>query len=127
MDEARPTLRTGREYGSQEQPGPMPVTVTLTVTAAGMPERTYVFDQPADFVAGRALDCDIRIDMGQSTVSRHHCVFEIDPPQVLIRDLNSSNGTYVNGGALEPSGEWYLRHGDVVRLGRTVVQVTIAE
>jgi pSer/pThr/pTyr-binding forkhead associated (FHA) protein len=30
------------------------------------------------------------------TVSRHHCVLDIDPPMVRVRDLGSLNGTFVN-------------------------------
>jgi pSer/pThr/pTyr-binding forkhead associated (FHA) protein len=103
----------------------MRVTVSLTATAAAAPEYTYVFDRPTHFVAGRELDCDLQVSTNQTSVSRHHCAFEIDPPLVLVRDLNSSNGTYVNGVMMEPAGERVLRHGDVVRLGRTVVQVAI--
>jgi pSer/pThr/pTyr-binding forkhead associated (FHA) protein len=120
-------MMISRELDSEDSTEPMRATVILTVSAAGSRGRTYVFDQPASCVAGRAPDCDLRIGTGQASVSRHHCAFEIDPPHVLVQDLDSSNGTYVNGAALEPSGEQILQHGDVVRLGRTVVQISVEE
>src|SRR5262249_25711349 len=51
------------------------------------------------WVLGRSPDCDIALpmDLLHRDISRHHCAFEIDPPTVRVRDLNSLNGTYVNG------------------------------
>jgi len=43
---------------------------------------------------GRQTDCQIRIPSGQ--VSRHHCELTISGEKIAVRDLGSSNGTYVN-------------------------------
>jgi len=61
--------------------------------------REFVFDEPAECIIGRAADCDIQIptDNEHVDVSRHHCVLEIHPPHVQVRDLGSLNGTLVNG------------------------------
>src|SRR5438445_7364789 len=50
-------------------------------------------------LVGRAPDCDIQLpaDRVHGEVSRHHCLFEIEPPCVGVIDLGSLNGTYVNG------------------------------
>ena len=44
---------------------------------------------------GRHDDCLIRIRSSQ--VSRRHCELHLDRGKLLVRDLGSSNGTFVNG------------------------------
>src|SRR5262249_45959826 len=48
---------------------------------------------------GRSADCLVRLPGNQAslTASRRHCLLDIDPPAVRVRDLGSLNGTYVNG------------------------------
>lgn len=46
------------------------------------------------YVLGRATDCSLRIP--SSKVSRHHCEVTANDGKVAVRDLGSSNGTYVN-------------------------------
>ena len=47
------------------------------------------------FLIGREHDCHLRPN--SEAVSRHHCVITIDDFSVRVRDLGSSNGTYLNG------------------------------
>jgi pSer/pThr/pTyr-binding forkhead associated (FHA) protein len=61
---------------------------------------------------GRALDNMIRLEDG--TVSHHHAMFVADGDGYRIRDLNSTNGTRVNGLRIV---ETKLHHGDHIRLG----------
>lgn len=64
-------------------------------------------------VIGRAADADIFLN--DVTVSRHHAeVFEGESGAVWLRDLGSTNGTYLNGEILELGA---LVHGDVVQIG----------
>lgn len=63
---------------------------------------------------GRGMDADIRID--DPGVSRHHAELRIAGPEVIIRDLGSTNGTYVNGTLV---AEQPLRDGNVVTIGST--------
>jgi len=72
-------------------------------------------------------------------ISRHHCVFEVEPPTVRIRDLGSSNGTYVNGvligrrsyqkrkfdTELPRQATLELNDGDEVRVGHLVFRVGV--
>jgi hypothetical protein len=72
-----------------------------------------VFDLIEDRITiGRALDNMIRLEDG--TVSHHHAVLQVDGNEYKIRDLNSTNGTRVNGMRIV---EAKLHHGDQVRLG----------
>ncbi len=63
---------------------------------------------------GRGPDNDLQIP--DTKVSRHHCLIERQGSEINIRDLGSSNGTYVNGKRVEKTS---LSHGDVIRLGET--------
>ena len=120
----------------------IPTRVTLTVAQDELPDKEFVFDEPAECIIGRAADCDIQIptDGEHGDVSRHHCVVEIHPPHAQVRDLGSLNGTFVNGRSIgrrpaneptEASGLWpsaahALQDGDELRVGRTVFRVHVA-
>lgn len=68
---------------------------------------------------GRHDDCVIRIRSSQ--VSRRHCeIFEADG-RLMVRDLGSSNGTYVNG--LRVLGQQPLKVGDVISIGGVALRV----
>jgi eukaryotic-like serine/threonine-protein kinase len=119
----------------------IPTRITLTIAPDDSPEKEFVFEEPAECIIGRAADCDIQIppDGDHADVSRHHCVVEIHPPHVQVRDLGSLNGTFVNGRKIgqrlpneptEESGLWpsaahALRHGDELRVGRTTFHVNV--
>jgi serine/threonine protein kinase len=55
--------------------------------------------------------------------SRHHCILEIAPPQAFIRDLGSTNGTFVNGMRVDTA---YLKSGDRIQGGETVLEVEVS-
>jgi hypothetical protein len=58
-------------------------------------------------------------------VSRLHSVIKRDGGRVMIMDLGSANGTYVNGNRLNPNLETYLKHGDIVSLGKLKIQILL--
>jgi len=119
----------------------IPARITLATAQDELAEREFIFDEPAECVIGRAADCDIQIPTDEhGDVSRHHCVLEIHPPHVQVRDLGSLNGTYVKGKMIgqrqpdqptEESGLWPssahpLKEGDRLRVGHVVFRVEIA-
>ncbi len=61
---------------------------------------------------GRALDNMIRLEDG--TVSHHHAMLLTENGEFKLRDLNSTNGTRVNGTRIVESK---IKNGDQVRLG----------
>jgi len=66
-----------------------------------------------ELVVGRDMDCDITIVDRQ--VSRFHAKFEpIKDGQVRIVDLDSKNGTYVNGERI--NGSYNLGDGDEIKI-----------
>jgi pSer/pThr/pTyr-binding forkhead associated (FHA) protein len=64
-------------------------------------------------VVGRSADAGIRLEDG--TVSRRHCRIDEEGGTLVVRDLGSTNGTLVNGVAVQHSP---LRPGDRLTLGR---------
>ncbi|MBC8115992.1 MAG: FHA domain-containing protein [Candidatus Saccharimonas sp.] len=72
-----------------------------------------------EIVVGRDEDCQLRLT--SSLVSRRHCILDIRPDGIWVRDLASQNGTYVNDVAVtEPL---LLRAGDILRIGAALFQV----
>ena len=68
-------------------------------------------------VIGRSRSCTVQI--AETTVSRQHAIFVVEPGKVRLRDLGSSNGTFVNGGRVD--GEIPLADGDRVVVGETEI------
>jgi len=58
------------------------------------------------------------------TVSRFHCEVRVDEGRLRVRDLDSRNGSVVDG---VPAVDAFLRDGSRLRLGRVVVGVSIGE
>ncbi len=61
---------------------------------------------------GRRQDCDFCIPL--MVVSRRHCEINLDSGKVTVRDLQSRNGTQVNGMPIE---EAQVKAGDVLTIG----------
>lgn len=61
------------------------------------------------------------IQLHDTEVSRKHAVFEQTGEEYVLRDLNSSNGTFVNGTRVR---EKRLMSGDQVQMGRTLLLYT---
>ncbi len=83
--------------------------------ADGGTQRTYEISTPL-IILGRGTDCDLRlVDPG---VSRHHAEIRVEDGEVVLVDLGSTNGTFVNG---QPVRRVTLTDGTKVTLGRTTL------
>jgi pSer/pThr/pTyr-binding forkhead associated (FHA) protein len=71
-------------------------------------------------VLGRANDCSLRIPSAR--VSRHHCEVTLAEGRVAVRDLGSSNGTFVNRRRVTQAD---LSAGDMISVGDFVFVVKI--
>lgn len=67
---------------------------------------------------GRAVECDIFID--DRSLSRSHAKFDVSTDEVVLRDLNSTNKTSVNGRELPPNSPCVLQNNDQIKMGNTV-------
>jgi pSer/pThr/pTyr-binding forkhead associated (FHA) protein len=81
-----------------------PLTVTLTVANGPLVGQAYEFREPAVYVVGRAAECYPRLpdELPYKDVSRHHCLLSVNLTELRLRDLGSTNGTFVNGARLGP-------------------------
>lgn len=70
---------------------------------------------------GRGEDCHMRPK--SEAVSRRHCVIITQKGEVLIRDLESKNGTFVNGKSIK--ADRVLKTGDKVQVGPLAFEVLI--
>src|SRR5215208_364201 len=96
--------------------------VTLRVLSGPHAGRNFIFDQHDTFLIGRSEAAHLCLPEDRY-FSRNHCLLEIAPPRCFLRDLGSLNGTYVNGQKVQ---EAYLRNGDQVQGGQTVLAVEVS-
>jgi two-component system cell cycle response regulator len=71
-------------------------------------------------VIGRSSKCDVQVD--QESVSRNHARISRLGDGYTIRDLGSTNGTYVNDEIVD---EMMLRDGDQLKIGRTIFKFIV--
>ncbi|MBS1793924.1 MAG: protein kinase [Acidobacteria bacterium] len=96
--------------------------VTLRVIAGPQTGRVFTFEQHETFMIGRSEDSHFCLPQDRY-FSRHHCILEIAPPQCFLRDLGSTNGTFVNGIRVETC---YLKSRDRIQGGETVLEVEVS-
>jgi hypothetical protein len=58
-----------------------------------------------------------------SGVSRNHAILILERGNVLLRDVESTNGTGINGKKLTPLTNYVLHSGDIVQLGKLRMRV----
>jgi predicted component of type VI protein secretion system len=68
-----------------------------------------------DIVIGRGSDCNLRLSAPQ--VSRRHCFLRVGRDSVSVTDLDSSNGTYVNGARITAGKRYDIADGSQLALG----------
>jgi serine/threonine-protein kinase len=69
--------------------------VVIKITRGQGLGKSYEYTGHETLFIGRAEDCGIVLR--DDTVSRYHCMVEIQPPFVYFHDFGSLNGTYLNG------------------------------
>jgi len=96
--------------------------VILDVLEGPRKGRSFVFDRHDTFIVGRSrfVHCSMPED---SALSRDHFLIEINPPRCEVRDLGSTNGTYVNERRVE---RVRLNSGDQISAGQSVFRVQVA-
>jgi pSer/pThr/pTyr-binding forkhead associated (FHA) protein len=84
----------------------------LVVLSAGMTGRTQELKVDKTTI-GRVEDNTFQI--AEPSVSSHHCEILLRGSDVVVRDLNSTNGTFING---EKVAESVIKPGQILRLGQ---------
>ncbi|MBG0788453.1 MAG: FHA domain-containing protein, partial [Anaerolineaceae bacterium] len=90
----------------------------LTMRSGPTPGKTYPLEKQ-EILLGRDLANDIAIS--DPEVSRRHSRFLMQEDNVIIEDLGSTNGTFLNGQRIASPQQ--LRAGDVITLGENIVLV----
>jgi serine/threonine-protein kinase len=96
--------------------------VRLQVTEGPHAGRAFTFEGHSTFLVGRSRQAHFRLASRDQYFSRYHFLLEVNPPQCHLVDLQSRNGTYVNG---QKVAEADLRDGDQIRAGHTVLRVAV--
>ncbi len=89
----------------------------LVVLSAGMTGRTQELKQDKTTI-GRVEDNTFQL--AEPSVSSHHCEVLLRGNEVIVRDLNSTNGTYIGS---ERITESVLKPGQVLRLGQVEMRL----
>jgi pSer/pThr/pTyr-binding forkhead associated (FHA) protein len=88
----------------------------LVVLSAGLNGRSHeIVDKTT---IGRVEDNSFQI--AEPSVSSHHCEILLRGSDVVVKDLNSTNGTFING---EKISERILKPGQTLRLGQIELQL----
>jgi len=93
----------------------------LVVLSEGQNGRSHELKEERTTI-GR-LD-DNAFQLPEQSVSSHHCEIILRGSDVVVKDLNSTNGTYING---EQITEKVLKPGQVLRLGKIEMRLENGE
>jgi pSer/pThr/pTyr-binding forkhead associated (FHA) protein len=88
--------------------------VSLVLVRSDGKSQEVALKKPTQTI-GRQTDCALRVP--SSSVSRHHCEIAISEAKVSVRDLGSSNGTFVNRKRITQVD---LAAGDLISVGEFV-------
>jgi DNA-binding winged helix-turn-helix (wHTH) protein len=81
-------------------------------------ERRYPLSDGENLI-GRADDCQISLKL--ASISRHHAVITVERRRMTLRDLDSKNGTFVEGRRIE--GIVNVSEGQPIRLGTVTLSI----
>jgi hypothetical protein len=127
----RPEQRDNKEHSH------MSTLLILKATAGDLSGQEFALTAPAHCILGRSRSCTLRLP-GDATVSRQHCLIEVEEDGVYAQDLGSLNGTLVNGEKIgqrernrnvdatmmQPARQ-PLNNGDELRICNNVFQVEL--
>jgi pSer/pThr/pTyr-binding forkhead associated (FHA) protein len=89
----------------------------LVIQNQGMTGRAHELNVDRTTI-GRVEDNTFQI--ADQSVSSHHCEVHLNGTEILIRDLNSTNGTFINN---EKISEAILKPGQTLRLGQVELKL----
>ncbi|MBC22446.1 MAG: hypothetical protein CMJ32_00820 [Phycisphaerae bacterium] len=79
--------------------------------------KAYPISDRSEMIIGREEHCDVRI--GASSISREHCMIEHVDNSYILRDLDSTTGTRVNGKSIDAI---QIHHGLEIQIGPAVLK-----
>jgi hypothetical protein len=123
-------LREALEY-TNEFPEKGGAWISLHLLESG---QILPFSEQKEFTMGRLSDnqpIEPDVDLSpykafDNGVSRLHAVIRHNEGNIVLVDLGSSNGSYINGIRILPNIEHPLRHGDILSLGKLKMQIILS-
>jgi pSer/pThr/pTyr-binding forkhead associated (FHA) protein len=113
--------------------------MTLRALTGDLRGQEFTIRGPARWVVGRSRSCRLWLP-GDPTVSRQHCLIELEGGSAWVEDLGSRNGTHLNGENIGQRQEGFpgdatiaaplrqeLQDGDGLRVGNTVFAVLLSD
>jgi serine/threonine-protein kinase len=98
--------------------------VKLTVIAGPHAGRVFTFAGHDTFLVGRSKKAHFQLASKDRYFSRIHFMVEVNPPHCRLTDLDSHNGTYVNGQRVTTAD---LHDGDHIKAGHTILRIAVEE
>jgi pSer/pThr/pTyr-binding forkhead associated (FHA) protein len=111
-----------RRASDQSSPWGLLMRVILDVVQGPLKGRQFVLDRQETYVVGRSrfVQCPMPEDLA---LSRDHFMIEVNPPECELRDLGSTNGTYVNNQRVAQRA--HLSSGDLIAAGQSIIRVRV--
>ncbi len=125
-------VRTDLRISDSEQPSPK-IKKSKTKGKTNTPSHIYVITGKAEglcaplprgdeeIVIGRSANCDL--DIADDYASSTHARIWVDEESYVVEDLQSTNGTYVNGYKIDQPTR--IGSEDIVRIGRSQLQLGV--
>ncbi|MGE0712286.1 MAG: protein kinase [Planctomycetota bacterium] len=95
----------------------------LTIRQGREVGRRYVVRMGQRFVLGRGRDVTVRVQ--DEKVSRRHLALELRPEGLIVTDLGSRNGSFLDGQQLKPNEATTTRAEDLLQIGDHVFYVVL--
>jgi eukaryotic-like serine/threonine-protein kinase len=113
--------------GAAETPGAQPVEYGIRVLYHDQPEEETYTLGATPLVVGRVPPADIVLDRPERYVSKQHCEILKQGERILVRDLGSTNGTFLAGRRLERDVFYEWQPDCTVQLGPFMLALKQAE
>jgi hypothetical protein len=111
--------RSGRSAASATAVLPLP---QLHITYSGYVEQGV--ELTGSMTIGRDISNDIVL--AEATISRCHALLLAHAGDVMLVDLESANGTFMNGSQVLPDQPVLLADGDLIRMGRVTARYVVS-
>lgn len=92
----------------------------LLIPEMGLESKAHIELNAVSKILGKSTECDIQID--NPFISRKHCHIDFKESQYILTDLDSKNGTFLNGERLGKNDAQILKDGDILDLAVEAVR-----